>query len=257
MSTRAAAKERARAGRKQAERERREAERRRQRLFQLGAVVLAAALIVAVLIGVSQSGSDDGGNVEGGADAGALFAGIPQNGNALGDPGARGTLTEFADLQCPYCAQYAAEVLPEIVREHVRGGGVRLALLPIAIIGPDSERGALATIAAGRQDRMWQFAHVFYASQGAENSGYVDDGFIRRVAAAVPGLDVDRLMRDMQRPAVAAELRRNQARAQLLGVSGTPTFFVARGDGAPEPLPVQSLSAEAFAEPLARLSSGG
>jgi protein-disulfide isomerase len=240
--------------REEQERQAAEAQRRRSRLIRLGVVLLAAASIVAALIAVSQSGDDSGGPVSGGGETAALFDGIPQRGNALGDPDAPATMTEFADLQCPFCAQYAGDVLPDLVRDYVRTGRVRLALAPIAIIGPDSERGALATIAAGRQDRMWQFAHVFYANQEAENSGYVDDDFIRAVAAEVPGLDPRRLLRDMQRSALAQELARHQARAQQLGVSGTPSFFVARGDGPLQPLAIDSLSVESFADPLDRLS---
>ena len=76
MSSRAAAKERARAARKESERSATEAEHRRRRLIQLGIVLLAAALIVGALIIVSQAGDDSGGPVEGGAEAAALFAGL-------------------------------------------------------------------------------------------------------------------------------------------------------------------------------------
>ena len=36
------------------------------------------------------------------------------------------TLVEFADLQCPFCKQYATDVLPTVVRDYVRTGKVRL-----------------------------------------------------------------------------------------------------------------------------------
>ena len=254
MSSRAASKERARAARAETERRQGEAERRRRRLIQLGLATLAALVIVGVLIAVSQSGDDSGGPVSGGDEAAALFGGIPQRGNVLGDPGAPATMVEYADLQCPFCAQYAGGVLPDIVRDYVRPGRVRLELAPIAIIGPDSEVGARATVAAGLQNRMWQFADVFYANQQAENSGYVDEAFIRDVAAQVPGLDPARLLKDMNGAAVERSVTRFQARAQQLGVNGTPTFFVARGDGSLQQLSIASLDFGSFSEPLDRIS---
>ncbi len=239
----------------EAERHRAEAERRRRRLIQLGAVLLSAALIVGVLIAVSQSGDDNGGPVAGGREVAALFAGVPQSGNMLGDPNAPGTMVEYADLQCPFCAQYAGDVLPDVVRRYVRPGDVRLELAPIVVIGPDSELGARAAVAAGLQDKMWQFAEVFYRNQGVENSGYVDDGFIRDVAAQVPGLDPDRLLADMDSASVGRRVASFERRARQLGVSTTPSFFVARKGGAPQRLVVGSLAIGSFTDALDRASS--
>jgi protein-disulfide isomerase len=254
MSSRTAAKAEARAAREAAERRLDEAERRRRRMIQLGLATLAAVAIVGVLIAVSQSGSDSGGPVSGGDEAAALFRGIPQRGNVLGDPDAPATMVEYADLQCPYCAQYAGSVLPDVVRDYVRPGRLRLEFAPIAIIGPDSELGARAAVAAGLQNKMWQFTDVFYASQRAENSGYVDEAFIRDVATQVPGLDPARLLEDMDGAAAERSVTRHRARAQQLGVNATPTFFVARGNGSFRRLSIASLDFGSFSEPLDRIS---
>jgi protein-disulfide isomerase len=255
VSSRATAKGRARDARIAAEQQAAQSGRRRRRLIQIGAVTLAAALILAVLIVVSQAGNRSGGPITGGAQAGALFAGIPQHGNVLGGAGARGTMTEFADLQCPFCAEYANGALPEVVRKYVRPGRVRLELNVVAIIGPDSEGAARATVAAGLQQKMWQFADVFYRNQGTENTGYADKGFIKDVAQAVPGLDADRLMRDMNSATVSRRVAGMQARAEQLGVSGTPTFFISTRGGTLRQLPVQSLEVSAFTSALDALSA--
>ncbi len=252
MSSRAADKERAKASRVEAERRIAEAQRRR-RLLQLGAVLLAAALIVGALIAVSQSGDDGGGRVEGGSEAAALLAGIPQDGKLLGSPDAGVVMTEFADLQCPFCAQYAADVLPDLVRRYVRPGRVRMEINFLRFLGPDSDPAARAAAAAGLQDKMWEFSEVFYRSQGVENSGYVTDTFIRDVADGVPGLDADRLMRDMASTRVERAVAANETRAQRLGVNATPTFFAARRGQSPRRLEVTSLEAGSFTAPLDRL----
>ena len=174
---------------------------RRRRLIQVGAALIAIAFISGVLLYISLSGDGDGARMEGGEEAEALFAGMPQDGKLLGSPRAGVVMAEFADLQCPFCAQYAGDVLPDLVRRYVRPGRVQMELNVVRFLGPDSDPAARATVAAGLQDKMWQFAEVFYRNQGIENSGYVDEEFTRDVAAAVPGLDVERLIRDAATPA--------------------------------------------------------
>ena len=222
---------------------------RKRRLLLLGGAILAAALVVVVLVVVSLGGSDDeDGGSDGGETAG-LFDGIPQRGISLGDPDAPVRVVEFADLQCPFCAEYSRQVLPSIVEDYVRPGDVRLELQVLTFLGDDSVTAGLAATAAAEQNRMWQFADVFYREQGEENSGYVTPAFLRRIAreadarpapivAAAESGGTDRLLTEADRE------------GQRLDVPGTPAFFVARGDAPLEPLPVSELTPEAFREAL-------
>jgi protein-disulfide isomerase len=48
---------------------------------------------------------------------------IPTDGSpSLGPDDAPITLVEFADPQCPYCAQWSQQTFPELVRDYVRPG---------------------------------------------------------------------------------------------------------------------------------------
>lgn len=227
------------------------------RLVPLGVAAAAALFIAVVVIAVGQSGNDGGPDVEGGAWTTALFDGIPQDGKQLGHPDAGVTMLEFADLQCPFCARYAHDVLPDLMRRYVRPGDVRMEMHVVRFRGPDSDPAARAAAAAARQDKMWQFAEVFYLNQGAENSGYVDDDFIRAVAEAVPGLDADRLMRDMNTAQIKREIDANDYRASTLGVSGTPGFFLSRRGGRLRRHEIRSLELRSFAPALDRLLGAG
>ena len=82
-----------------------------------------------------------------------LLRGIPQQGTALGSPDAPVTLVEYADLQCPYCAQWARDAFPELVRDYVRTGRVRIVFRGLAFLGPDSDAALRAALAAGQQRR--------------------------------------------------------------------------------------------------------
>jgi protein-disulfide isomerase len=246
MSSRMARKAAARHVRLAAEAtERRRAERRRA-LVRLAVV---ASLALAVVIGaVMASGAGDDTSTSA-ASAATLFDGLPQDGIALGSPDAPVVLTEFADLQCPFCATYARDVLPTVVDRYVRTGRLRLELHVLTFVGEDSVRAGAMAAAAARQDRLWPFADAFYASQGPENSGYATDDFLRRIGASA-GLDVDRALGDRDRPRVLDTLAAADRAARTLGADHTPAFFLRRGDGRPQPVEPSALTAEAFAAAL-------
>ena len=81
----------------------------------------------------------------------SLFAGIEQHGAALGSPKAPVTLVEYADLQCPYCAQWARDALPTLVEDYVKTGKLRIVFSGMAFIGADSDKALRTAIAAGEQ----------------------------------------------------------------------------------------------------------
>lgn len=228
-----------------------------RRKRQLGIIAGLALALVAVAVAVSLSGGEESGDVENMADVAALYNGIAQDGIALGDPGAPATMAEFADPQCPFCADYATAVLPELIDRYVRPGELRLELNLLTFIGPDSERAARVALAAAQQDRMWEFMDLLYREQGAENSGYATDEFLRGLAEQVPGLDVDRVFADRDGAAVDRLLAAAQAEANRLRVNSTPSFFVSRDGGSPEPLTVSALEPDAFLPRLDELTAGG
>jgi protein-disulfide isomerase len=254
MSHRQQQKAEAREQRLAAEREEAARAARRKRLGILGAVAAVAAVAVVVLALVA--GGDDGtGGEDGGAGAATgtetsqLLDGIPQEGSRLGDPDAPVVLTEFADLQCPFCAQYSNEVLPQLVEEYVRTGQMRMEMRLLRFIGPDSDRAARVASYAGEQDRLWHFVDVFFRNQGPEGTGYATDEFLSSIAEAA-GLDGDAAVEAIQTPETERLITQSEQEAQAAGISSTPTFTVQRGDGEARQLDVQELTFEAFQQAL-------
>ena len=153
------------------------------------AVVVVAFVAGGVVIATQFTGSGDrranATTLLGVADNAAVFAGIPQHGNVLGSPKAPVTLVEYADLQCPYCGEFARNALPSLVNDYVRTGKVKLVFRGLAFVGPESETALRTVVAAGEQNRLWNVAHLMYSNQGPENTGWVNDTYLRSVAGAV------------------------------------------------------------------------
>lgn len=204
---------------------------RRQRLWQLGAAGVFAAIVVAVVIVVSQAGSDSLKHLpEDSKAVTKLFKRIPQDGKYLGSPKAPVTLVEYADLQCPFCRQYTLDVLPTLINRYVRRGDLRMRLELQTFIGPDSEPAARVALGASLQNRMWQFADVFYRNQDDENSGYVTNDFLSQIAGATPGLDGQKAISAQDTQQVTNLLEQSKALFQDGGLTGTPAFEVEQGD---------------------------
>jgi protein-disulfide isomerase len=202
----------------------------------LGGAAAAIAVIIAIVVivvavsgGKSSSSSTPTGTPL--ADASTIqkqFEGIPQQGNVLGKATAPATLVEYIDLQCPVCREFETSVMPTLINQYVRTGKLKVIARPVSIIGPDSERGRRAMIAAFAQNRGFNFSQLMYFNQGPENGGWLDDSMVADAAASIPGVDVKQLQDAVNSKAVANQTVQfdNQARADQL--AGTPTILVGK-----------------------------
>ena len=256
MSSRQQQKERARAEREERERSLARAAQRRRQLLQLGGVLGAAVIVVAVLVLASQ-GSKDKPNASGGAavagvsESRAMLRGVSQHGTSLGDPSARVVLTEFADLQCPFCRDYALNVLPQIIQRYVRTNKLRLELRLQSFIGPDSNVAARAANTAASRDRLWNFVDLFYRNQGVENTGYVAESFLTRLAIAA-GLPPTLILDGSTAAARDKPTRVAEAEAKAAGLTSTPSFLIGSKAGQGNIVRVARLDVSAFSAAIDR-----
>lgn len=220
-----------------------------------GAAAVAVALVAASLVGSSTGASEPTVPEVVAAPVGRdpLLRGVPQDGIALGSPSAPVTLVEYADLQCPYCAQWSHDTFPAIVDEYVRSGRVRVVLRGLSFLGPDSETALRAALAAGEQDRLWDVVHGLFRLQGEENSGWVTDDVLRSFDG--PGLDAQRMLAGTRSARVERQLAEARTAAALARVPGTPFFQAGPTGGTLATLEVDSLEPDAFRRELDRLLS--
>jgi protein-disulfide isomerase len=160
------------------------------------------------------------------------FKGIPQHGLVLGSPKAPVTMVTYIDLQCPGCRAFETEVMPSIVAEFVRSGKLKVEARPIHIIGPDSLPARNAAIAAARQNRAFNFMQVTYANQGTENTGWLNQDFIEKAAASVPGMDVRAVLDEQNSSAVKTQGQEFDS----AGVTSTPTVLLGKSGSTLHPI---------------------
>jgi protein-disulfide isomerase len=232
-----------------------------ERRFLVVGAVVAAVVVVAVVAGtVLADGGDGGGATTGvelaGADeTRALLEGIPQDGTAIGAADAPVTLVEFADLQCPFCRQWATDAFPDLVRDYVRPGKLRIEFRGLTFIGPDSETALRAALSAGEQERLWHVVELLYQNQGEENSGWVTDELLDAVAASAM-IDAGPWRDGFDSAAVDDGIQSAAAAATAAGVDSTPSFLVGPTGGTLAPVQVQSLDADALRPAIEQALAG-
>jgi protein-disulfide isomerase len=136
-----------------------------------------------------------------------------------GNPRGATTIVEFYDPRCPYCRQLAPMLASFVAKDR----NIRLVYKDLPILGPASELGSRALLAAARQGRY----DALRAALMRSSSEDLTEDSIRKAAEKL-GLDWQTLHHDMESAAVAKQLAANKQLAQDLGIQGTPTLVIGR-----------------------------
>jgi protein-disulfide isomerase len=240
--TRKGRREEARAQRKALEEAESARAARRRRLTQLGGLIAVVAVIIVVIVVATGSGGGSGskGIVKGKAanatvsEVNSELQGIAQSGFTLGSPKAPVTLQYFGDLECPICQQFTLGALPPLISKYVRSGKLKIEYRSLQTatrepsIFTDQQ---IAALAAGKQNRMWNFVELFYHEQGQEDSGYVTEGYLQGLAKQVTGLNLGKWASDRNDSALATQVATDEQAATRSGFTGTPSFLLGKSGG--------------------------
>lgn len=133
-------------------------------------------------------------------------------------------LIEYADFKCDYCAKFARDTEPALVKKYVDNGTLRIEWRNFPIFGAESEAAARASWAAGQQGRFWQFHRAAYA-EGAKEKGFGKDR-LKALAQQVGVADLDRFEADAEGAAAAAAVSKDQEQGYGIGATSTPSFLI-------------------------------
>jgi protein-disulfide isomerase len=248
MASRTRQKEEARARRVAEEQAHAERARRQRRMQMLGGVLLAAIAVVAVAIAISSSGGSSTPKATASAFKSAAstvdsqLAGISQSGVTLGSPSAKVTVTEFGDLQCPICRDFALGAGAQLIANEVKQGKAKLVYKSLETATGNSPNPNIfgtqqaAAYAAGAQAKAWNYILTFYHSQGQEGTGYVTQSFLDGIAQAIPGLNFSTWKSASTNPNYTQQVTTDQQQAQTRGFNSTPTIVVQGPKGAAQPI---------------------
>jgi protein-disulfide isomerase len=229
MASRREQKDQARAARIAAAEVATAAAAKRRRVLSFGGIIAVAVITLVVVIAIGSGAGNSG--LQPKQQAAKTYrqveqelAGIPQQGERLGDPSAKVTVTYIGDLECPYCRVFTVSMLPQFINHYVRSGKVKLKYSSLCTATchfntPRFVPQQVAAYAAGLQNLFWQYAELFYREQEDESQPYVTERYLRGLAGQIPTLEFERWLTDRKDPALASQV---QADAALIGRLGVP-----------------------------------
>ena len=196
---------------KQEIRERRRKQKKQKQMITLGLMIVGAGLIAAALIYPSTQLNNE------------FRSRYMADGNAMGNPDAPVTITEYSDYRCGHCGDFALETEPEFEAEFVETEKVYFVSRSVGMM-LSSAPSVLATEAsycAGEQNKYWEMHDLIFANQTVVFTQSLLDKWAKTVGVDMG--EYDACAKDNRYDDILAQ---DQADAEAEGISGTPSFVV-------------------------------
>lgn len=177
----------------------------------------------------------------GGNNAGAGAAAQPQQPTkgvasvdddpVLGDKNAPITIIEFSDYECPFCKRHFDETFPQLVKEYVDKGKVKIVYrdFPLSFHDPMATKEAVAANCAQKQggDTAYFKYHDEIFTRTKSNGNGLSETDLTTIATDL-GLNISSFNTCLSDPAQTDEVKKDIADGTAAGASGTPTFVIGK-----------------------------
>ncbi|MFA6279043.1 MAG: thioredoxin domain-containing protein [Candidatus Paceibacterota bacterium] len=158
----------------------------------------------------------------------------------IGQANAQFTIAFWSDFQCPYCR--AIEVggvpqiptpaaLPDIIKNYVDTGKVKIVFMDFPFLGNDSITAAMYSHAIWKlyPEKYFEWRTAVFTEQDQEgDQGFGNAASIDKLNATISGIDAAKVAADVKanESAYQAKIASDKAEAQKVGINSTPSFVI-------------------------------
>jgi len=160
---------------------------------------------------------------------------IGESAPVLGKKGAKVSIVEFSDFQCPFCAR-GAETVHEIAKKY--GNKVQIAFRHFPLpMHKEARPASEASMCMNEQgsDKFWKFHDKVFKNQQS-----LDDASLEKLAKESGG-NVEKFKQCYQAKKYAKLVQDDMDYGEKIGVRSTPTFFI-NGQIVNGALPIEQFS---------------
>jgi len=139
----------------------------------------------------------------------------------LGNPQAPLTMVEFSDFECPFSKKFALEIFPQIKKNYVDTGKVKVVFKNFPLgFHPNAFNAALASECAHEQGKFWEYAQILL-----ENQQSLDVDNLKKYAKQI-GLNEKKFNECLDSKKYEDKVKKDLQEGTQAGVKGTPAVFI-------------------------------
>ncbi len=185
----------------------------------IGVLVIVLAISVFGNFGKDDSGT---GNVVNNNVPGTSRVQVSVDDDTVkGDSNAPVTIVEFSDFQCPYCARFYTQTLPQLEQQYIDTGKVKFVYRDFPLAShQQAQKAAEAAECAGDQGKYYEMHDILFES--GVNGGV--DSF-KQYASSL-SLNTGEFDDCLDSGKYTDEVKNDLKDGQAAGVRGTPSFFI-------------------------------
>jgi protein-disulfide isomerase len=142
----------------------------------------------------------------------------------LGNPNAKVTVIEFADMQCPACKAFDP-IVTSVIAEYSDRVNFIFKHFPLTAIHQNAILGAIATEAAGAQGKFWEMKKALYENQADWSTSLDSKNKVVALAVSI-GLNKEKFEADLLNKDLEEKVLADLKEATTLKLGGTPSFII-------------------------------
>jgi protein-disulfide isomerase len=185
-------------------------------------ITLTLFVLIAALVVINNSRSDSG--EAGSSNNPPSLEGQP----VLGDDQAPVTVTVFGDYMCPSCKLWEQEVYPQLEKEYISKGDVKLSAINVIFHGTESENAALAAEQVLKEDpeSFWAFHNKVFESQPEHGEKWATPSKMAEIAEETTAIEPDDIVKKISDKTYSDQLQTDEDLVRDYGVQSTPTVMI-------------------------------
>lgn len=142
----------------------------------------------------------------------------------LGNPNAKVSVIEFADLQCPACKAFDP-IVTQVIAEYSDRVSFVFKHFPLATIHQNAILGAMATEAAAVQGKFWEMKKTLYENQADWSTSLDSKNKVVALAVSI-GLNKEKFEANLLNKNLEEKVFVDLKEATNLKLGGTPSFII-------------------------------
>jgi len=137
----------------------------------------------------------------------------------IGNPNASVIIIAFSEYECPFCTK-AEQTMREIMNKYEGDVVYVFKNYPLTRIHPHAYNASLAAECAKEQDKFWKYHNYLY-----EHNEHLEVQYLKEYARLLD-LNTEQFNECLETQRYKKEVEKDIQTARLVGVTGTPTFFI-------------------------------